>query len=60
MMRAIALFFNFLVLILILRMFAPGLASNLITLATNVVAIANEAVEALDMSTVHNSTDDGF
>ena len=48
--KAIALFFNLMVLVIILKIFAPGLASEIVRLATNVVAIANEAVTELRAS----------
>jgi len=50
MARAIATFFNMLILVIILRIFAPGLAAELVRFATSIVAIANEAVDTLQDS----------
>jgi len=47
MFRALSFFFNLLVLVVILRMFAPGLGFQLVSLATKVVVLANEAVDAI-------------
>ena len=47
MFKALALFFNLLVLIVVLKMFAPGLSEALVELMTNVVVITNEAVASL-------------
>ena len=47
MFKALSFFFNLLVLVIVLKIFAPGLAGELITLATNIVALANEAVASI-------------
>ncbi|OGY90551.1 MAG: hypothetical protein A2677_01360 [Candidatus Komeilibacteria bacterium RIFCSPHIGHO2_01_FULL_52_14] len=47
MFKALSFFFNLLVLVVVLRIFAPGLAGELVTLATKVVVLANEAVDAI-------------
>lgn len=61
MVRAIATFFNLLVLVIILRIFAPGLAAELVHLATNVLEIANETVEELRVSSSdYDAYQDGY
>lgn len=47
MTKAIAFLFNLLVIVIVLKIFAPGLANELISLATTVVAVTNDAVQEL-------------
>lgn len=47
MFKALSFLLNLIVLVIVLRIFAPGLGHELVTLATKVVALANEAVDAV-------------
>jgi hypothetical protein len=56
MIRLLEMFVSILILIIVLRIFSPGLANALVELTTNVVVLANEAVVALQ----HNAEQQGL
>lgn len=60
MVRAIATFFNVLVIVIIFRIFAPGLATELVRFATTIVAIANDTVESLEEGSIAGDTYVGY